>query len=694
MNFRILLIVLISIIFQDISSQKKEKVKEQELQEVVVQASKTETRLKELPVSATVAGAKMLEAAEVKSLTDVQSLVPNFVMLDYGSKLTTPVYIRGVGSRINAPSVGLYVDNVPYFEKASFNFDFFDIERIEVLRGPQGTLFGRNSMGGIINITSKSPLKYQGTDIRLTAGNYGVYQLGVSHFGKINPRLAYNLALNYTHHDGFHTNAFLNEKVDNLDSYGGRLKLIYQLADKWSLDFNNNFEKSMQGGYPYGLYQADTRVLNPVNYNQRSSYGRLLLSDALKLRFAGNKFEFNNTLSYQLLDDQQLIDQDFTKDSVFFAGQAQLQHTISNEMIFQSRGNQKYQWLFGIFGFQQNAGSAVEVDSYKPALLKSPRWYTKDYETVTRGAAVFHQSTYKVIPSLHLIAGFRYDYETSTMAYAYHDILKNGTTNQSDTVYPALSESVFLPKLAAEFELTDNHHLYGSFTTGYKPGGFNSTFEKPEHLSFKSESSQNYELGIKSSFFKNLIYADLAVFYTELQNQQIYRTAPSGRGSYLDNSGYSVNKGLEFSVQNKAFHGFDAAISYGYTHAQIKEYVKSATENYNGKMTPYIPRHTLSVQLNQSISIAHASWLDVIKLNVGYNRMGQLYWNLTNTLDEASYGLLNAKIALQKDKMTLEFWGKNLTNQQYKAFLFETGGKAYAQAGKPMQIGLNFIVDL
>ena len=94
-------------------------------------------------------------------------------MPDYGSKLTSPVYIRGIGSRINSPSVGIYVDDVPYFEKAAFDFDFFDIDRVEVLRGPQGTLYGRNTMGGIINVFTKSPLTEKGSKIKLSAGNYG-----------------------------------------------------------------------------------------------------------------------------------------------------------------------------------------------------------------------------------------------------------------------------------------------------------------------------------------------------------------------------------------------------------------------------------------------------------------------------------------------------------------------------------------
>ena len=121
-----------------------------ELESFEIKASKEKNVLQELPMAASVLKGRHVEQQEINSLTELSSRVPNLFMPDYGSKLTSPIYIRGIGSRINSPSVGLYVDNVPYFEKAAFNFEFFDIERIEILRGPQGTLYGRNTMGGII----------------------------------------------------------------------------------------------------------------------------------------------------------------------------------------------------------------------------------------------------------------------------------------------------------------------------------------------------------------------------------------------------------------------------------------------------------------------------------------------------------------------------------------------------------------
>ncbi|MGB4413635.1 MAG: Plug domain-containing protein, partial [Paludibacter sp.] len=127
-----------------------EKIDSIGLNEIVVQASRDNSKLKTIPNSVSIISSKQIESLGINSLADVTSTVANLFMPDYGSKLTSPIYIRGVGSRINAPSVGLYVDRVPYFEKAAFNFDFFDVNRIEVLRGPQGTQYGRNTMGGIV----------------------------------------------------------------------------------------------------------------------------------------------------------------------------------------------------------------------------------------------------------------------------------------------------------------------------------------------------------------------------------------------------------------------------------------------------------------------------------------------------------------------------------------------------------------
>lgn len=158
-----------------------------DIEEVVVIASPKETgKLRELPNAVSLISQKDMQINQITTLKNVSALVPNFFMPDYGSKITSAVYIRGIGSRINTPAVGLYVDNIPYIDKSAFDFNFYDIERIDILRGPQGTLYGRNTMGGLIKVHTRSPFSYQGTDVKLSYGSKSNYRsASLTHYHRL-----------------------------------------------------------------------------------------------------------------------------------------------------------------------------------------------------------------------------------------------------------------------------------------------------------------------------------------------------------------------------------------------------------------------------------------------------------------------------------------------------------------------------
>jgi iron complex outermembrane recepter protein len=655
-----------------------------ELSEIVITASKNETKLKELPASVSVIPMKSITANEVTSLSQLGALSPNFVMPEYGSKLTSPVFIRGIGSRINNPSVGLYVDNVPYFEKSAFEFDFYDLERIEILRGPQGTLYGRNSMGGLINIVTRSPLNYQGADLSVSAATYGSYRLRGGIYMKLNDKLGVSLSGNYLHNDGFYENKFLNQKVDNLNSYGLRNKIVYQASSKITIENVASFDNSEQGGYPYALYNVATRTDADVSYNQPSSYDRLMFSDALNFKYSAANWELTNTVSYQYIDDDQKIDQDFTSVSQFFANQLQKQQMLANELIIKSRGNSRYSWLFGAFGFMQGSKMDVDVNSYG-----KKEWYLKTYDADTRGGAFFHQSTLKITENLIITGGFRFDTEISSFHYKYQGTKDGAELPRKDTIYPDWNDFIFLPKLAINYKFS-NVSVYASYTSGYKPGGYNTSFELPEQLNFNNENSDNYELGAKASLF-GLLYTDIALFYTKLDSQQITLPLQKG-GSYIANAGLSENKGIEVTMKNNPVKGFEAMIAYGYTYSKILKYIKDARTNYNNHFTPYIPRHTLAIQATQTFMFREAAFIDQLKINVLYNQNGLLYWDLKNNLQEKPYPTVSAKVSFIKGKLQFDIWGKNLLNTDYHSFLFEAMGSTFMQKGKPMQLGVNVSV--
>lgn len=662
--------------------------KEVEIGEIVIKASRANSKLKEMHASVSLISSSFMRENEINSLAEVSSVAPNLFMPDYGSKLTSPVYIRGIGSRINAPSVGLYVDNVPYFEKAAFDFDFFDMERIEVLRGPQGTLYGRNTMGGIINVYTLSPLNHQGTNIRVSTGNYGLFSINAGHYAKINDKFAYSLAVNYIHNDGYFTNQFTGDQVDKSNSLGIRMRLAWKISERLTVENIAGAEISRQGAYPYALYNDSLQMPGDINYNQYSSYDRDLFSDALVAKYRADKFEVISTTAFQLLNDNQEIDQDFTPDSLYFVTQSQWQQMLSQEITIRSTGSGKYNWLFGGYGFFQAFDNGVDVDQYATGTT-----LLKQYDHRIGGFALFHQSTLNdfIFNNLSVTGGIRMDFENDMLEYRY-DRSRNGPpVNLADTVYPALQSLQFLPKLAMNYKLAGNN-FYIVIAKGYKTGGFNSTFERPEDLTFDPELSWNYEAGVKTSLIKNHLYADVALFYIDWKNQQIYQTVPSGRGSMLKNAGHSVSKGLEFTLRTLTGKGFEFLLAYGYTHASFLSYVVDSTENYNGNMLPYVPRHTLALQANKSLNFKTTAFLDKMDFNVIYRAAGEIYWNEENSHQQPFYGMLDAKVSFVIKQIQFDLWGRNLLGTDYEAFYFESLGNKYVQPGKPMQFGINLSV--
>jgi len=670
---------------------------EYKLDEVTVRAVKETHKLREVPGSVSFLNSVSIERNQTNSLKDVTAFVPNLYMPDYGSKLTSPVYIRGIGSRINAPSVGLYVDNVPYFEKSSYDFDLFEIDRIEVLRGPQGTLYGRNTLGGIINVFTKSPFREQGTRMNLSGGTYGLFKVQATQYLKAGRRAAFSVGAGYTHRDGFFNNGYTGENADKLNSFSGRARAEVYITESLKAEYVLNYENSSQGGYPYMIYH-DTISEPEVNYNSYSYYDRQLVSNSLLLRYELPNILINSTTSYQYSDDYQAIDQDFTPASLFFVTQKEIQNMFSQEFIVKPSHEGRYRWVSGAFLFKQVLDKEVKLtygeDGVVRYRLPGPTETLKTYDSPTSGAAVFHQSTLNdfLLPGLYITAGIRFDYEKSTLDYEYYRTISDNTTLLSEFVSD-LDFYEFLPRFAMGYTLNKNHNVYASVAKGYKTGGFNSTFEREEDRSFMPEQSWNYELGIKSVLFKNRLYGDLALFYIDWRNQQIYQTVPSGQGSMLKNAGRSVSKGVELSLTAILPYETELNFSYGLTDARFTDHHVNETTDYTGNYIPFVPASTLSGTLAKVFNFKNG-FINNLAVSLNYTGTGKIYWNEVNDTYQDYYGLLNGSIALSRNNVTFEIWCKNLTNTTYHAFRFTALGNSYVQTGKPFWTGFNLKIRI
>lgn len=649
------------------------------LGEVIIAASRDNSKLKDIPASITSIRTGKIESNQIHSLEDINTLVPNFVMLDYGTKLTSPVYIRGIGSKKGAPAVGLYVDGVPHFDFSAFNFDFYDIAGLEVLRGPQGTLYGRNTMGGLINVNTLSPNNFQGTRLRLSSGSYGHNNITLGHYGKVGNKLAYSLSGNYRKEDGYFKNDYTGEMADELKSYGLRNRLIYQFNDQFSIENIASYENSKQGGYPFAMTDSTGEIGN-VNYNQPSSYDRTMFNDGLVFKYSTNEWVIDATLSYQMVEDNQSIDQDFTIDSAYFVVQDQEQNMFSAEGVIRSNTENNYQWLFGVFGFKQSLVKDVNVDIYARNMQS-----IKGYDNSISSFGLFHQSNFNITERLKVTAGLRYNYEKSLLDYEYKLVMGGNTIPRVDSLYPSLNEHIILPKLALSYH-TDEITIYASYATGYKAGGFNSTFERPEDLQFEKEMSHNYEVGAKASLLDGRIFSDIAIFTSFISGQQIARSVESGQGTFLQNAGESRNAGLEFSLAMAPINGFEFSTTYGFTDALIVKYEVNDSVNYNGHIAPYIPEHTMNIMGAKAFEL-ETGRLKNIRLQVDYQVMGHSYWRIENDFEQDSYGTLNGLVTFNFDVFKLDFWGKNMTGTEYNSYMVSSLGNTFYQKGRPSRYG-------
>ena len=495
-----------------------------DIEEVVVIATpKENSRLRQQPVSATSLSQEDMRNNAVTSVKSLSALVPNLFIPDYGSKLTTSVYIRGIGSRINTPAIGLYVDNIPFIDKSAFDFNYADVERIDVMRGPQGTLYGRNTMGGLIRVFTKSPFTYQGTDLRLSAATYNNYQASLTHYHRISTQFAFSAGAFYSHKGGFFKNDFNGKRIDTDNEFGGRIRAIWLPTENLKLDFTVNYEYTNQGGYPYeytGRTDGETEdragYIGRISYNNDCGYRRNLVNSGVNLEYQGRNFTLSSATGFQYLYDRMDLDQDFTEQDIYTIMQKQNSKTLSEEIVMKSKPGSRWQWTTGVSGFYQWLNTDAPV-TFRPDGVKTmiednansmfpsgnPAAPTMHltvnnstlpvpgrFETPVLNGAVYHQSTLNdlFVDDLSLTVGLRLDYEKIKMHYDsgtdmdFDFLFGMGPMHITSENLHAISSFIgeesadytqLLPKFALEYAWNPQNNVYASVTKGYRSGGYN-----------------------------------------------------------------------------------------------------------------------------------------------------------------------------------------------------------------------------
>lgn len=489
---------------------------------IVVSQAKEFFRLRQQPISATVLGTTELNSLGVNDLREISDYVPSFVMPNYGSRFTSSIYVRGIGSRVNSPSMGVYVDDMPLMSKTAFNNHTYQLERVDVLRGPQGTLYGMNTEGGMVRMYTRNPLFYQGTDINLGIGTGFYRNAEVAHHNKVNDQLAFSLAAFYTGQDGFFKNTLTDEQADNGDEAGGRFKLVWMPTSRLTVNYVADYQFAKQKAYPYGVLNIDDNSVGKPNQDHQSKYKRNMFNTGLGLQYQANGFDFFSNTSYQYLYDNLLMDNDYSDIDFIVVDQNQLQNALTQEFTVKSNNNSRWHWTTGLFLSQswlkttapntfgsafstmmsnqvggmiysqmlnamaarmgQEAAAAmiaaaggvnIDMSLFVPCLFRTPQF----------NMGLFHESTFNLTEQLRLTLGLRYDYTHSKIEYntsgdatLNFDIMgaKANTTILSPFEHTNKADfNQLLPKLGLTYTLNNGSNFYGTVTKGYRAGGFN-----------------------------------------------------------------------------------------------------------------------------------------------------------------------------------------------------------------------------
>ncbi|MDR1343865.1 MAG: TonB-dependent receptor [Tannerellaceae bacterium] len=620
------------------SIERGDTIKTYNIDEVVITSSSKETNeLRRLPGSVSVVSPQAAGGRQINAMKDLSSLVPNLYIPDYGARLTSAIYIRGVGARSSGQSAGLYVDDVPYPDKSAFDFELADIQRIEVLRGPQGTLYGRNAMGGIVNIYTLSPFDYRGSRLSVETGNYGLLKAKASHYVNAG-NFGLSVGGRYEHVDGYFTNIHTGRKADAETSAGGQLKIEWRPVDGMRAAYTLSYDFVDQGAFPYGLYHRETATVDPVNIGDASSYKRKTITNSLRLEYRRpGSFVLSSVTGYQYLSDDMKMDQDFSPLSIFTLNQRQKQKAFSQEIAVKSDTKAGYQWSYGIYGFANGLHTEGPVtfgadgvrtilqkvfDDLKAGNPRMPALAVMDeevyipgtFDTPAQGVALFHQSTYNNMftRGLSLTAGIRLDYEKQSMDYASTARMRMGISSPGapaaeipgirPTVMDVSTSQDFmqlLPKLSLKYECTPRTFTYISVSKGYKAGGYNVQMSAdlmqsqmqydmmsqfvpalavaPEPVekvaAYRPEHSWNYELGIRSEIVKDRLTSELTFFHTDISDMQLTKFVESGNGRILANAGKARSFGVELTVRARLYDGLTADVNYGFTRATFSDYV-------------------------------------------------------------------------------------------------------------------------
>lgn len=663
-------------------------------EEVTVTAEKREDNPQNVPISLTVIPQRELEDAQIDSLQSIANNTPNFTFLrgSAGASYFNYYSIRGL-SNFNFLSpqdnVAFYVDDVPYDYAGFLDGILFDLERVEVLRGPQSTLYGRSSQAGLVNIVSRRPTNQPEVRAAASYGNYNARTVQLSLSDAILPdKLFFRFAGIYKARDGVVENTVLNREVGEKSGLAGRAEMLWTPSKTWSISLNATVNSDEDGSPIF----APRDTPNPFKIAQdfNGDYRLDNNTQALRITYDGTRFKAVSITTRRSSQQDFTTESDFTELDLLRGIGAFNTNTWTQEIRFQSSNPaDRFRWVVG--GYFESR----KFDTLRDGIIVSDL-AAVDFGLPLGGInsisaeqqrstyAAFGQLDFKPIEPLTLFAGLRYESSRAELARRRTFTVPGvGELPLSPDVSGLEEKSdELIPRLGAQYRFSPNLMLYGTIAKGYRPSGFNYRADNETTRRFREETSWNYELGIKTSWLNDRLTANFSLFHIDASNYQL--ALPDTTGFFTDIANADIKStGFELELKAEPIRGLSLIAGVGYTNAKFQNYINPFTgQIFSNNRVPVSPNVTYNLAAQYRSPGGIFARLEL----VGF---GTTFFDDANEIEQKPYALVNARLGYEWRNGGVYAFVNNLFDTRYitQGFVFPPPN-VVAAFGEPVTYGV------
>ena len=619
------------------------------IEEIVVTSRKREENLMDIPDSITVLSDAVIDTANIASIRDFADLIPNLTIIDQLLPSTQTMTIRGMTTVQNGElPVAFIVDGVNAPSMNFINQELVDIERIEVLRGPQGTLYGRGAVGGAINIITKSPgdeFEFKG---KASYGRGDSLFVGGTVSAPLGDNAAFRISASHRDEDGLIDNEGAGTEADPVDEQSVQARLTFQPTDKLSVDVRGRYLTGDTGGIY--LVRVTTPEIDdfsvPVSSNLNGEAERDVGSASMKIDYTfDNGMTFTSISAYSETDAYFFGDGDFSTATLFAQWWEIDVEAFSQEVRLTSDDDEQFRWILGAFYQDREDKEFTEfgLEAPGPSVIPFPGGAREIRER--ESWAVFGQVDYDITEQLTLSAGVRYDEEDNTTEFGQLG------TKPSDTF------DEWQPKVSLSYNWSENVMTYFTFARGFRPGGFSNS----SGVLYKNEVSDNFEIGAKALMMDGRMQFSAAAFYIDFNDQQHFfsRVTPAGVQRFIINIAETTNIGAEVELALRPVEGLALNFGVGITDTEIDDFDGSGI--FEGHNTPQVNDYSINASAEYTKPI-NGPWSFTGRLD--FEHRGKVDWDLNNLVTTPGKDYLNLYAGIGNGHWTVFFYGKNVLDEQ------------------------------